>query len=227
MSFKISIASLRETLQAEREVIHSALDEMKKEKVDEEALTALLEKLESDIDGFVTQVETEFGLGLKDYDMVKYLNKMLEIEYQGIFDYNYYASLVTDEELAEDLREFGTMEIEHSQLLTSKIKKLGAKAIFPSAVKRNKFKNPLQMLKHHAESEREAIKLCEEGAKIFTDPDLQWILGTIRVDELEHQKKISNLIKKFENIEMIFNIQTKYNPPKEVDFDSDEPWTEG
>jgi len=227
MSFKISIASLKEALEAEKNEIKSLLDEMKKEKVDDVALKELLLKLESDITSFTGKVEDEFEIGLQDYDMVKFLKKMLELEYQGVFDYNYYASLVSDSELAESLRGFGAMEIEHAHLITGKIKKLGAKGKMPRAAKRYQFKTPLEMLKHHAKSEQEVVQLCEEGAKAFTDPEFQWILGTIRVDEIGHQKEIKDLIHKFEDIDLVFKVESKYNPPKDIDFDSDEPWVEG
>ena len=227
MAFKISIASLKDTLESERTVIKSTLAEMKKEKVEDDALKELLIKLDTDITGFVSTVESDFGVGLKDYDMVKFLNKLLEIEYEGIFDYNYYASLVTVSDLADKLREFGAMEIQHAHMLTNKIKGLGAKAKLPTKDQRSTFKNALEMLKHHSKAEQEAIDLCDSGLKTFNDPELQWILGTIRVDELAHQKDIKGLIKQFEDIEMVFKLQSKYDPPKNVDFDSDEPWTEG
>jgi bacterioferritin (cytochrome b1) len=227
MSFKISIASLKETLESERDVINATLKEMSEEGVKETTIKNLLTKLGSDIDSFVTKINADFGTGLKEYDMVKFLNNMLKLEYQGIFDYNYYASQVTDSDLAEKLRTFGSMEIEHAHMVIEKIKKLGAKPKIPGAAKRSKFKNVLEMLKAHAASEKEAIRLCEEGIELFEDPEFHWILGTIRVDEIDHQKEIKALIKKFESIDMAFTIQSKYNPPKKVDYDSDEPWTEG
>ena len=226
MPFKISIASLKETLENEKATIKSVLSEMKSEDVQESGVKQILEKLNTDINSFVSKIEADFETGLKEYDMVKYLNNMLKLEYQGIFDYNYYAALIADDELAETLRSFGAMEIEHAHLLIDRIKKLGAKPQIPAAGKRHRFKNVLEMLKAHAAAEAEAIHLCEEGVKIFTDPEFQWALGIIRVDELSHQKTISELIEKFENIDMSFKIDAKYNPPKDVDFDSDEPWTE-
>ena len=226
MSFKISIASLKETLESEKELIKATMDEMEKENVHETAVKNLLKKLETHINGFVTKIKENLETGLEEYDMVKYLNNMLILEYKGIFDYNYYASLVTDKELADKLRAFGAMEIEHAHMLVDKIKKFGAKPKVTPAAKRAKYKNVSEMLNEHAQLERESIKLCEEGVKIFTDPEFQWILGTIRMDEISHQRQLKELIKRFENIEMVFKIQSKYNPPKDIDFKSNEPWTE-
>lgn len=227
MPFKISIASLKENLESQKELIEAALVEMEKEKVHEASLKNLLKKLDTDIDSFVSKIKADFESGLKDYDMVKYLNNMLKLEYQGIFDYNYYASLVTDKELADKLRAFGATEIEHAHLLVEKIKKLGARPTVTHAAKRTKFTNALDMLNEHSAAEKECVRLCEEGVKIFTDPEFQWLLGTIRVDELQHQKELKELIKRFENVKIVFSIQSKYNPPKKVDFGSNEPWTEG
>ncbi len=227
MPFKISVAALKETLEAQKLLIDSALAEMTKENIEAAAVKSLLEKLDGDIDSFVSKIQEDYSDGLKEYDMVKYLNNMLEIEYSGIFDYNYYAARVSDESLADKLREFGAMELEHAHLLTRKIKKLGAIPVTPGAHERKKHTSIVAMLKEHAKGEQEAVKLCEEGVKMFTDPEFQWILGTIRVDEQSHQKEIKELIKKFENVEMVFSIQEKYNPPKDIDYDSDEPWIEG
>jgi bacterioferritin (cytochrome b1) len=226
MSFKISVASLKETLESQKELIKATLDLMEKEQVHETTIKNLLKKLETDINGFITKIKSDFETGLKEYDMVKYLNNMLVLEYKGIFDYNYYASLVSDKDLADKLRAFGAMEIEHAHMLVDKIKKLGAKPKVIPAAKRAKYKNVSDMLNEHFVLEKESIKLCEEGVKIFTDPEFQWILGTIRVDEISHQRQLKELIKKFENIEMVFSIQSKYNSPKNIDFKSDEPWTE-
>jgi bacterioferritin (cytochrome b1) len=222
----MSIASLKETLESEKETIKTALNEMEAENVHETAVKNLLNKLETDISSFVNKIKADFETGLKEYDMVKYLNNMLKLEYKGIFDYNYYASRVEDKELAGKLKSFGAMEIEHAHLMIDKIKALGTKPKIPGAASRGKYANVLEMLNEHAAAEREAIRLCEEGVKVFTDPEFQWILGAIRVDEMEHQKEIKELIKRFENVEMSFTIRTKYSPPKDIDFESDEPWTE-
>ncbi len=227
MPFKMSIASLKETLEVEKELIKSTLEQMESENIHETAVKNLLSKLQTDITSFVTKIKADFEDGLKEYDMVKYLNNMLKLEYKGIFDYNYYASLATDKELADRLREFGAVEIQHAQMIIDKIRALGAKPKIPGAAKRAKYTDVLEMLKEHAAAEKEAIELCEEGVKIFTDPEFQWLLGTIRVDEISHQRVIKELVKKFENVQMVFKIQEKYNPPKEINFKSDEPWTEG
>ena len=227
MPFKMSIAGLKESLESEQKVIKETLKEIDKENVKDTSVKKLLEKLDSDIGLFVSKIEADFESGLKEYDMAKFLNNMLRLEYQGIFDYNYYASLVNDEKLANRLRAFGVMEIEHARLLIEKIKKLGAKPKVSDATKRNKFKNALEMLREHSSAEQESINLCEEGVGVFSDPEFQWILGTIRLDELEHQKEIKDLINKFKDIEIVFKGNAKYNPPKNINFDSDEPWTEG
>ncbi len=168
------------------------------------------------------------GEGVTTYDIVKFLNTMLKVEYQGIFDYNLHAANVADETLKERFRKFGSMEIEHARMLCQLIRKLGG-APKPSTahLRRQEAISLKEMIERHLEGEKKAIELCEKGLNVFSNTDIQWALGTIRLDELDHQKELTAIYDQYKLSTDIVEINKKYLPPKEEDFDSDEPWVEG
>lgn len=190
-------------------------------------LFALLDRMDAALGEFQARLNASAGAGLADYDAVKFLNNMLKLEYRGIFDYNLYAGSFEDPGIREAFKKFGAMEIEHAKMLFALIRRFGGTPRpSPAAVRRRRQITIRELIDEHLAAETEAVALCEKGMNTFPQPDLQWALGTIRLDEIEHARELTRIREMHALATEIAEINRKYVPPKEIDFDSDEPWTE-
>src|SRR3990172_6842208 len=88
-------------------------------------LFLLLDRMDGQLGEFEKKLTSAFGSGLADYEAVKFLNNMLQLEYRGIIDYNLYASAFADRDIREKFRKFGAVEIEHARMIIALIRKMG------------------------------------------------------------------------------------------------------
>ncbi|NIS74409.1 MAG: hypothetical protein GTO08_03855 [Deltaproteobacteria bacterium] len=228
MKKDIILGEIKELLDTLSERVEKASKVIGEEKTKDIELLDHLKEIGSRAKGDSTKMVDFQGEGIANYDVVKFLNTMLKVEYQGIFDYNLHAENIQDEKLKERFRKFGAMEIEHARMLCQLIRKLGGSPKPTSAhLRRQSPTSMKEMIERHLEGEKKAIELCEKGLNVFTSPELQWALGTIRLDEIDHSTELTAIYEQYKLSTDIVEINKKYVPPKEVDFDSDEPWVEG
>lgn len=228
MKKDIILGEIKDLLDTLAERVDKATGVFEEEKMKDLELVDLLKKIASIAKDDSVKMEDFQGEGIANYDVVKFLNTMLKVEYQGIFDYNLHAENIQDEHLRERFRKFGAMEIEHARMLCQLIRKLGGTPKPTSAhLRRQSPTSMKEMIERHLEGEKKAIELCEKGLNVFTSPELQWALGTIRLDEIDHSNELNAIYEQYKLSTDIVEINKKYIPPKEVDFDSDEPWVEG
>lgn len=190
-------------------------------------LSLLLDRIDGQLGEFDGRITAAYGSGLADYDAVKFLNGLLKLEYRGILDYNLYASSFAAPDVRGKFLKFGATEIEHARMMIALIRKLGGTPRpGPAALRRKRRITARELVEEHLAAEAEAVALCEKGMNTFSRPDLQWVLGTIRLDEIEHSRELTRIYEKHKLANHVLEINRKYVPPREVDFDSDEPWTE-
>lgn len=225
MSLEVMLGELGDALADAKERIGKLRAQGEADRARHGELFALLDRMDASLGEFREKLSALTGTGLADYDAVKFLNNMLRLEYRGILDYNLYAGSFADRDTRELFLRFGAMEIEHAKMLFALIRRFGGTPRPSPASTRRRI--PIrELIDEHLAAENEAVALCEKGMNTFSQPDLQWALGTIRLDEIEHSRELSRIRDKHRLSTEIAEINRKYVPPKEVDFDSDEPWTE-
>ncbi len=131
------------------------------------------------------------------FEMVRYLNEGLRMEYQTILDYERYVNVVEDATLATRLRDFGAEERRHAHALSLKITELGGEPKFTVAHERRPDLTAFELLQQHLATEREAVKYYDMGLEKFDDPGFRWLIGKVKVDEEEHLKKLEGLIEQY------------------------------
>ncbi|NIO15862.1 MAG: hypothetical protein GTN70_02495 [Deltaproteobacteria bacterium] len=227
MKKDIVLGEIKDLLEALAEKADKAKDLLGGDKLKDPDLLDLLGKIGSRAKDDSVRMGDFQGEGIATYDVVKFLNTMLKVEYQGIFDYNLHAENIHDEYLRERFRKFGATEIEHARMLCQLIRKLGGTPKPSSGHLRRQTPTTIkEMIERHLEGEKKAIELCEKGLNVFTSPELTWALGTIRLDEIDHSRELNAIYDQYRLSTDIVEINKKYVPPKDIDFDSDEPWVE-
>lgn len=228
MSYKMTLSQLKDELGELSHLAQTAVAEMKEEGISDDDAAKFLQTLNKRLAESADRLGDLAGSGLEEYNIVKFLNQLLKLEYNSIFDYQHYANSLASSALAEPLRSLGAMEIEHARMTINKIRRMGGKPkVNPKSLRRARKFSLGEMLTSHLKGEEETIELCEQGLGLFSDPEFQWLIGTIRLDEISHKKILEDLLDRYGKAEALSEIQGKYIPPKELDFESDEPWVEG
>src|SRR5574341_297148 len=220
MRLDVLVGELGDILQDGKDRIAKLKNLGQAERVRNAELFMLLDRMDAELEEFRKRLVATHGTGLPDYDAVKFLNNMLKLEYRGILDYNLYAGAISDPDIRAKFLKLGAMEIEHAKLMFSLIRRYGGTPRPSPAVERRRRKISLrELIEAHLAAEAEAISLCEKGINSFTQPDLQWALGTIRLDEVEHARELRKIYEKHKLATELLEIGKKYVPPKEIDFD--------
>jgi len=228
MSFYRNLRGIKGLLQEIKQELADCQKLYKSEKVTDTESLALLEKLNTMVTSFSQQIEDLTQVESGDYsDMVEFLNKALKLEYNAIFSYQQYARAINDTELSAHLLTFGAIELEHSRQLANLIRKLGGKPKFnPPKPDYEKKMTLKEVLLEHQQGELESIKLYEEGLNYYTDQEFAYLIGKIRLDELDHAKELKKLIEEYEQSELIIHLQNEWRDDYAGD-DKDRPWIDG
>ena len=227
MGLDVLVGELGDILQDGKDRIAKLKRLGQAERVRNAELFMLLDRMEAELEEFRKRLLAAHGTGLAGYDAVKFLNNMLKLGYQGILDYNLYAGSLSDPDIRGKFLKFGAVEIEHAKLMFSLIRRYGGTPRpGPPSVRRRRKITLRELVEERLAAEAEAVSLCEKGINTFTQPELQWALGTIRLDEIEHVRELRKIYEKRKLAAEPLEVGKKYVPPKEIDFDDDEPWTE-
>ena len=138
-----------------------------------------------------------------------------------------YASSIKDPVLAGDLKRFGASEGMHALLVANMVKKMGGTPQFsPPKHRRENKLSVKEMLEEHKKGEIEAIELLERGMEKFSDPEFQYFIGKIRLDEQEHLKEVEKLLKEYKDLQAIIEVTDYRWRDDYAGNEKDRPWIE-
>jgi rubrerythrin len=209
MAFLMKMAELQRSVSNTLRIADEAESLLKKEGVGQEELR---EKIKQ-VSGNLKASEKEIAKFLEDKQSVieetEFLTEAFRIEYETILKYRHYAALIENKEVVSHFINFGKSETNHANKLIKLIFERGGtpKHIF-------KEEKPDENLKKEGiitaliEGEKETIAFYENGLKKYGDSEFGWLIGNIKIEEVEHLKELKKLEKEFEEQE----IAIRYNP---------------
>jgi len=227
MKFNQSARFLKDELQKSLEKAKECSGLFKKEGIKNYEIKELLEDIEKGLGNYASKIDKLIQFDEEKYTIVQFLNEVLKLEYNGIWDYNMYASSIKDPVLAGDLKRFGASEGMHALLVANMVKKMGGTPQFnPPKYRREKKLSVKEMLEEHKKGEIEAIELLERGMKKFSDPEFQYFIGKIRLDEQEHLKEVEKLLKEYKDLQAIIEVTDYRWRDDYAGNEKDRPWIE-
>jgi bacterioferritin (cytochrome b1) len=227
MKFNQSTRFLKDELEKVREKVKECSGLFKKERINNYEIGELLEDMKKGLGGYINKIDKLVQFDEEKYTIVQFLNEVLKLEYNGIWDYNMYASSIKDPLLAADLKRFGASEGKHALIVANMIKKLGGSAQFnPPEYRKKKKLSVKEMLDEHKKGEMDAIKLLERGMKKFSDPEFQYFIGKIRLDEKEHLKEVEKLLKEYKDLKAMIEVKDYRWRDDYAGDEKDRPWVE-
>jgi bacterioferritin (cytochrome b1) len=137
------------------------------------------------------------------FEMVRYLNEALRMEYQTILDYERYVSAIEDPKLADRLREFGAEERRHAHALSIRITELGGEPKFTVAHEQRPDMTAYELLQQHLATEQASVVYYDMGLEKFDDPGFRWLIGKVKVDEEEHVRILGTLLEEYRDTALL------------------------
>jgi rubrerythrin len=126
------------------------------------------------------------------------------MEHCIVGDLQSYMRVIPDEELKNDLNKLLLEEKKHEEALASRIRSLGGEPqVAYNIAPRPREISVLELLKRHRKSDEKCRAHYEIGLTRFREPEFQWILGQLAMEEQEHVGIIDNLIQKYQSTEVI------------------------
>jgi len=229
MELQNKLVSLLEYLQnGETELISClGLIENSDKKISEDMLSELT-VCQGNLSLLIREIKDIAELDIEENNVVQFMNHMLKLEYRCVFDYILFADCIeNDPALSDKLREFGKTEVEHSKVLIKRIRAQGGiPRLNPEAETKMKKLTVRKMFEYLVEIEKTSVSLCGKGLSVFQDPEFQWVFQTIMNDGQKHIEELNKLLSAVNGLENSFLVQSRYNHPQDIDFNSDEPWIE-
>jgi rubrerythrin len=126
------------------------------------------------------------------------------MEHHIVTELQSYMRVIPDEELKSDLSKLMLEEMKHEEALAARVRSLGgeAQAIYKSTPRPQEI-SIIELLKQHKKSDELCKIHYEVGLTKFREPEFQWMIGQLVMEEREHVTLLDNLIRKYQNAEVL------------------------
>jgi rubrerythrin len=156
-----------------------------------------LEALRGNLAGILAANERRF-------DMIGFLTQALHLEHQIVGELQSYMRLIPDEELKGDLNKLMLEEKKHEEALAARIRSLGGETVTTyDMLPRPREISVLELLKRHKQSDEACKAHYELGLTKFREPEFQWMISQLEMEEREHVSQLDDLIKKYQQAEIV------------------------
>jgi len=138
------------------------------------------------------------------FDMIEFLTEALKMEHNAIAELQSCLRVIPDQQLQKTLNELLMDENKHEEALARRITALGGEPrVAYEAMPRPENISILDLLHHHRDEELKTQRHYELGLSRFEEPEFQWILGQLNIEEQGHLAKLDEVIEKYRSADVI------------------------
>jgi len=203
MHFTMSLHELDKHVSATLSALQASLGLYEKEGIDDAALRTTLTDIQAHLGALRDSLADTVAAHGGRFEMIRYLNAALQMEYVNILDYERYVAAVEDDRLAMKLQEFGRAEWTHAHALAAKITDLGGRPHFTVSHEEHPDVTVFDLLRQHYETEGAVIAYYEQGLGKFDDAAFRWLIGKIKVEEEEHRDALEALLEEYRDTDLL------------------------
>jgi rubrerythrin len=211
MKFFLALKNLSDQLGATIEAFNLCKESYAKDGIIQTELVAPMEQQKKDLGKFLDQVNDILAANTGKYEILGFLNKGLQMEYEHMINYKKYVSGLDDKSLKARLNQLASDEMEHIALITQRIREIGGQPHIGEIVFEREPEIPLiTMLNKQLEYEKDSIKYYEQGMNKFDDPKFSWMVGQIKMAEEDHLKTIQKMIEDYQDRHVVIRVPEKF-----------------
>lgn len=204
MAFLLKMAELQNSVNNTLKTANEAKILFKKEGIGQNKLKEHLTIVSSNLKKAEKEIEKFLADKQSVIQETEFLTEAFCTEYGTILNYRKYAALIENKEVASHFTRFAKEETKHANELIKLIYERGGtpKHIFKEE-KQNENLKKEEIITSVIEAEKQAVKFYEDGLKKFGDAEFAWLIGNIKLEEVEHLKELEKLGKEFEEKEIV------------------------
>jgi rubrerythrin len=204
MQFSFAIKKLDDRLKLTQDVLQDCRKLYDQDGICEPNLLDTLTRTGENLDQLRDTIKNILAANERRFDMIGFLTEAMNMEAHIVGELQSYMRVIPDEELKADLNKLLLEEKKHEEALANRIRSLGGdpQATYNLAPRPREI-SILELLKRHKASDEQSRRHYEIGLTRFREPEFQWILGQLAMEEQEHVAHLDGLIQKYQSAEVV------------------------
>jgi rubrerythrin len=204
MRFSFTVKKLDDTLKQTLDVLQDCRRLYDEDGICEPALLDTFTQTGENLESLRGQLKNILAANERRFDMIGFLTEALQMEHQIVGELQSYMRIIPDEDLKNDLNKLMLEEKKHEEALAARIRSLGGEATTTYAMPpRPREVSVLELLKRHKKSDEACKAHYEVGLTKFREPEFQWMISQLEMEERTHVRELDDLIRKFQEAEIV------------------------
>lgn len=204
MRFSFTVKKLDEALRQTLDVVQDCRRLYDEDGICERELMDTLVQTGQNLQAMRDKLKNILAANERRFDMIGFLVEALNMEHHVVTELQSYMRVIPDEELKSDLSRLMLEEMKHEEALAARIRSLGGEAqTVYKATPRPQEISIIELLKQHKQADELCKNHYEVGLTKFREPEFQWMIGQLVMEEREHVTLLDNLIRKYQDAEVL------------------------
>ncbi|MFA5866112.1 MAG: hypothetical protein WC975_15680 [Phycisphaerae bacterium] len=204
MQFSFAVKKLDDNLKQTLVILQNCRTLYDQDGICESNLLDTLTRTGENLDQLRETLQNILAANERRFDMIEFLVQALNMEHHIVGEMQSYMRVIPDEELKADLNKLLLEETKHEEALASRIRSLGGESQTTyNVAPRPREISILELLKRHKISDEQCRQHYEVGLTRFREPEFQWILGQLAMEEREHVTQLDALIQKYQSSDVM------------------------
>lgn len=204
MRFSFTVKKLDESLKQTLDVVQDCRRLYDEDGICERELMDTLVQTGQNLQAMRDKLKNILAANERRFDMIGFLVEALNMEHHVVTELQTYMRVIPDEELKSDLSRLMLEEMKHEEALAARIRSLGGEAQTTyKATLRPQEISIIELLKQHKQADELCKNHYEVGLTKFREPEFQWMIGQLVMEEREHVTLLDNLIRKYQDAEVL------------------------
>lgn len=199
MRFTIAVKQLDDRIKETLDVVKLCKELYEQDGIDEPELKDSFEEVEKNLEGLRSKLNRILAANERTYELIGFLTQSLQMEHMIIAELqNYLQAIKSDEQLREDLHQLIVEEKRHEDAIVRQLRQLGAEPKFVHTVpEKPAVESIVELLLRHKGLDEKVHQHYSVGLSRFKEPEFQWILSRLALEERDHIKKLDDMIEKY------------------------------
>ncbi len=199
MQFTFAVKKLDDRLKLTMQAIEKCKELYEQEGINEPQMLDTFEQTQKNIEELKKSLANILAANERKFDMIEFLIDALKMEHHIVAELQSYLSVISDEELRNELNKFLAEEKKHENMLAGQIRALGGdpQIQYKVAARPEEELSIIDLLVRHRQMDQQTKKHYDVGLSRFKEPEFQWILGQLAVEEERHLQELDKLIEKY------------------------------
>lgn len=195
MRFAFAVRKLDGQLNEAIEQIGQCQRLYQKDGIHEPALAASLQATRESLESLRRSLSGIVAANERKFDMIAYLTEALKMEHGTVSELQSCLRVMPESPVRETLHRMLLEEKQHEEALVKRIVDLGGEPRVDLEIPpRPTSLSIADLLDQHRQRELATQRHYELGLSRFEEPEFQWILGQLNIEEKEHLKKLDELL---------------------------------